>query len=223
MCLAMPTSSWGHTMVGGRPGSGRGEGWTSPRVLLREGEAAGWGWVGWGRRGLHGYLLRQGADAGADLVAQPRQRSLQLGMQRVLQLPLLQHSPYPLLQRLPCQLGGQPADHQPQLLHVIHHHAQLGAGMGTGMRSVPNTARWNSLPPPQSPKPSSGPYHIGCLALVLLACRELSGPGLYQAAVHQGQPTGVLGWGGDGQWGKWGGPPGGATREGLGNSVTWRV
>jgi hypothetical protein len=44
-----------------------------------------------------------------------------------------------------------------------------------------------------SPIPSSGPYHVGCLALVLLACRKLSGPGLYKAAVHQGQPTGVLG------------------------------
>lgn len=51
------------------------------------------------------YLLGQGADACADLVAEPRQRALQLGVQRVLQLLLLQHSPYPLLQRLPCQLG----------------------------------------------------------------------------------------------------------------------
>lgn len=141
------------------------------------------------------YLLGQSADAGADLMAQPSQCALQLGMQRVLQLPWLQHNPYPLLQRFPCQLGGQLADHQPQLLHVIHHYTQLGAGMGEGWRAswiMPGQAVSTFTLAPGSQPRSSHPYHIGCLALVLLACREIAGPGLYKAAVYQGQPTGVL-------------------------------
>lgn len=125
-------------------------------------------------------------------MAQPSQGALQLGMQCVLQLLLLQHRPHPLLQRFPCQLGGQLADHQPQLLHVIHHHAQLQAGRGTRRQALLNSVSIGRLCPQPSPAPSSGPYHVSRLALVLLACRQLPGTGLYKAAVHQGQPTGIL-------------------------------
>lgn len=151
--------------------------------------AVGWGGV---TVGPANYLLGQGADAGSDLMAQPSQGALQLGMQRVLQLLLLQHSPHPLLQRLPRQLGGQLADHQPQLLHVIHHHAQLQVGRDTRRQALLNSISTGRLRPQPRPAPSSGPYHVSRLALVL-ACRELLGTGLYKAAVHQGQPTGVLG------------------------------
>lgn len=54
--------------------------------------------------------------------------------------------------------------------------------------------------PGQPLNPSSGSYHVSCLALVLLNCRQLSGPGLYKATVDQGQPARVLGCGGGSQW-----------------------
>lgn len=94
MCLAIPTSSWGHKTVGGRAG---------PEFRCRKGweldinpsPAGGWGGRAGFRLRMGGagslwvvgqirYLLRQGTDPAADLMAQPSQRTLQLGMQCVL-------------------------------------------------------------------------------------------------------------------------------------------
>lgn len=55
-----------------------------------------------------------------------------------------------------------------------------------------------------SPSAASS-YHVSCLALVLLNRRQLSGPGLYKAAVDQGQPAGVLGQEGGQRMDRWAG------------------